>query len=208
MVGDRLHVHARQGVHHPGYRRLPCPRIRPHRLLRGRYRRTADLDGAAHRDRRDGAAADCARPTGRPGPEYAAHGAAAARERPAMRRQRRTKIVATLGPASSDRAVIAALFRAGADVFRINMSHTTHDRMRELVRTIRDIEQEFGRPIGILVDLQGPKLRVGAFKDDAVQLVAGAEFVLDSDPAPGDVTRVYLPHPEILSGLKPGHALL
>jgi pyruvate kinase len=62
-----------------------------------------------------------------------------------MRRQRRTKIVATLGPASSDRAVIAALFRAGADVFRINMSHTTHDRMRELVRTIRDIEQEFGR---------------------------------------------------------------
>ncbi len=125
-----------------------------------------------------------------------------------MRRQRRTKIVATLGPASSDRAVIAALFRAGADVFRINMSHTTHDRMRELVRTIRDIEQEFGRPIGILVDLQGPKLRVGAFKDDAVQLVAGAEFVLDSDPAPGDVTRVYLPHPEILSGLKPGHALL
>jgi pyruvate kinase len=125
-----------------------------------------------------------------------------------MRRQRRTKIVATLGPASSDRAVIAALFRAGADVFRINMSHTTHDRMRELVRTIRDIEQEFGRPIGILVDLQGPKLRVGAFKDDAVQLVAGAEFVLDSNPAPGDVTRVYLPHPEILSGLKPGHALL
>jgi len=125
-----------------------------------------------------------------------------------MRRQRRTKIVATLGPASSDRAVMAALFRAGADVFRINMSHTTHDRMRELVRTIRDIEQEFGRPIGILVDLQGPKLRVGAFKDDAVQLTAGAAFVLDSDPAPGDATRVYLPHPEILSGLKPGHALL
>ena len=73
-----------------------------------------------------------------------------------MRRLRRTKIVATLGPASSDRSVIASLFQAGADVFRINMSHTSHDRMRELVATIRDIESEHGRPIGILVDLQGP----------------------------------------------------
>jgi len=125
-----------------------------------------------------------------------------------MRRERRTKIVATLGPASSDRAVMAALFRAGADVFRINMSHTTPDRMRELVGTIRDIEQEFGRPIGALVDLQGPKLRIGAFKDDAVQLAVGAEFILDSDPAPGTVARVNLPHPEILSALKPGHTLL
>lgn len=80
-----------------------------------------------------------------------------------MRRRRRTKIIATLGPASTDRSVMAALFRAGADVFRINMSHTTPDRMREIVRTIRDVEQECGRPIGALVDLQGPKLRVGAF---------------------------------------------
>ena len=78
-----------------------------------------------------------------------------------MRRRRRTKIVATLGPASSDRATMAALFAAGADVFRINMSHTTHDRMRELIRIIRDIEQEHGRPIPALVDLQGPKLRIG-----------------------------------------------
>jgi pyruvate kinase len=125
-----------------------------------------------------------------------------------MRRKRRTKIVATLGPASSDRAAIAALFAAGADVFRINMSHTPHDRMRELVRTIRDIEQEHGRPIAILVDLQGPKLRVGAFKDDAVMLAGGADFVLDADPAPGDASRVYLPHPEILTGLRPGHTML
>jgi pyruvate kinase len=125
-----------------------------------------------------------------------------------MRRQRRTKIVATLGPASSDRAMVAALFRAGADVFRINMSHTTPDRMRELVRLIRDIEQEFGRPIGILVDLQGPKLRIGAFTNDAVQLAVGASFVLDSDPAPGSAARVNLPHPEILSALQPGHTLL
>jgi pyruvate kinase len=125
-----------------------------------------------------------------------------------MRRRRRTKIVATLGPASSDRAAIAALFVAGADVFRINMSHTPHDRMRELVRIIRNIEQEYGRPIAALVDLQGPKLRIGAFKDEAIALVAGANFVLDADPAPGDLDRVYLPHPEILTALKPGHTLL
>ena len=81
-----------------------------------------------------------------------------------MRRLRRTKIVATLGPASSERGMIANLFRAGADVFRINMSHTTHDSMRALVAAIRAVETEFGRPIGILVDLQGPKLRVGRFK--------------------------------------------
>jgi len=125
-----------------------------------------------------------------------------------MRRRRRTKIVATLGPASSDRAAVAALFAAGADVFRINMSHTPHDRMRELVRIIRDVEQEHGRPIAALVDLQGPKLRIGTFKDDAVALVAGANFVLDADPAPGDLDRVYLPHPEILTALRPGHTLL
>jgi pyruvate kinase len=125
-----------------------------------------------------------------------------------MRRQRRTKIVATLGPASCDRATISALFTAGADVFRINMSHTTHDRMRELVRVIRDIERESGRPIAALADLQGPKLRIGAFKDDAITLVADANFVLDADPTPGDVDRVYLPHPEILTALRPGHTLL
>jgi pyruvate kinase len=125
-----------------------------------------------------------------------------------MRRKRRIKIVATLGPASSDRATIAALFTAGADVFRINMSHTTHERMRELVRIIRDIENEHSRPIAILVDLQGPKLRVGTFKDDAVMLTAGAEFVLDSDPSPGDAGRVHLPHPEILTALRPGHTML
>ena len=103
-----------------------------------------------------------------------------------MRRKRRTKIVATLGPASSSREMIAALFAAGADVFRINMSHTSHERMRELMRMIRDIEAANGRPIGVLVDLQGPKLRVGTFREDAALLAKGADFVLDADPAPGD----------------------
>ncbi|MDR6658916.1 pyruvate kinase [Tardiphaga sp. 20_F10_N6_6] len=125
-----------------------------------------------------------------------------------MRRQRRIKILATLGPASSDSAMIRKLFEAGADVFRINMSHTPHDKMRELVKTIRNVESSYGRPIGILVDLQGPKLRVGAFAEGGVQLKNGESFVLDSDPAPGDATRVHLPHPEILAALRPGHALL
>ena len=125
-----------------------------------------------------------------------------------MRRLRRIKILATLGPASSDSAMIRRLFEAGADVFRINMSHTSHDKMRELVKTIRNVESSYGRPIGILVDLQGPKLRLGSFAEGAVQLHNGETFVLDSDKAPGDNTRVQLPHPEILAALRPGHALL
>jgi pyruvate kinase len=125
-----------------------------------------------------------------------------------MRRLRRTKIVATLGPSSSDEATIARLFEAGADVFRINMSHTTHDAMRKLHGAIRAVEKQFGRPIGILADLQGPKLRVGTFSSDFVMLKKGATFTLDDDKTPGDATRVYLPHPEILSALEPGHTLL
>ena len=103
-----------------------------------------------------------------------------------MRRLRRCKIVVTLGPASSERSVLADLFRAGADVFRINMSHASHDDMREKVRIIRSLETEFDRPIAILLDLQGPKLRVGTFAAGPVQLAPGATFVLDSDPAPGN----------------------
>jgi len=125
-----------------------------------------------------------------------------------MRRLRRIKILATLGPASSDSASIRKLFEAGADVFRINMSHTPHDKMRELVATIRNVESSYGRPIGILVDLQGPKLRLGNFENGFVELNNGAMFTLDSDPAPGNKTRVHLPHPEILKALRPGHALL
>src|SRR3977135_515057 len=129
-------------------------------------------------------------------------------ERAVMRRLRRTKIVATLGPASSERSVIASLFEAGADVFRINMSHTTHERMRELVATIRSIETEHGRPIGILVDLQGPKLRVGRFAANPATLIKGETFALDGDPTPGDSRRVQLPHPEIFAAIAPGHTLL
>ena len=101
-----------------------------------------------------------------------------------MRRLRRIKILATLGPASSDSAMIRRLFEAGADVFRINMRHTSHDKMRELVKTIRNVESSYGRPIGILVDLQGPKLRLGSFAEGSIQLKNGESFVLDSDKTP------------------------
>jgi len=125
-----------------------------------------------------------------------------------MRRSRKVKILATLGPASSEEATIRKLFEAGADVFRINMSHADHDLMRSLVRRIRNVERELGRPIGILADLQGPKLRVGKFKDTKVTLTPGQTFTLDDQDVPGDNTRVFLPHPEILQAVEPGHRLL
>src|SRR5205085_546891 len=125
-----------------------------------------------------------------------------------MRRLRRTKIVATLGPSSGERTVLAELFRSGADVFRINMSHTSHDRMRELVALIRAIEAEYGRPIGILLDLQGPKLRIGSFDGGSVALARDETFVIDADTALGDAKRVHLPHPEIFTAIEPGHHLL
>ena len=125
-----------------------------------------------------------------------------------MRRSRKVKILATLGPASSDKAMIRRLYEAGADIFRINMSHTDHQRLRTLVATIRAVEAEAGRPIGILADLQGPKLRIGAFAEGAVEIAPGDVFVLDSKSTPGTRKRVHLPHPEILAALEPGHRLL
>ncbi len=125
-----------------------------------------------------------------------------------MRRLRNVKIVATLGPASSDSATIRALYEAGADVFRLNMSHGGHDEIAARHRIIREIERETGRPIAILADLQGPKLRVGVFAEGSAELVPGAPFRLDLDETPGDQRRVQLPHPEILGALEPGATLL
>lgn len=125
-----------------------------------------------------------------------------------MRRHRRVKILATLGPASQDPAIVEKLFLAGADVFRINMSHASHDGMRERIATIRAIEKKHRRPIGILVDLQGPKLRCGEFKDGGVTLEKGDRIVFDSKKTVGDASRVNLPHPEILRALKPGDTVL
>jgi pyruvate kinase len=125
-----------------------------------------------------------------------------------MKRNRRVKIVATLGPSSADQETIGHLFDAGADVFRINMSHTSHERLAELHRIIRKVEADAGRPIGILVDLQGPKLRVGEFANEPAQLVEGETFCLDQSEEPGDAQRVLLPHPEIFKAVEPGHILI
>jgi pyruvate kinase len=125
-----------------------------------------------------------------------------------MRRQRSTKIVATLGPASSTPERIEALFRAGVDVFRLNFSHGSHEDHRARVQTIRALEQSVGRPISILLDLQGPKLRLGTFRDGKALLKEGAEFRLELDPAPGDDKRAPLPHPEIFAAIGPGAELL
>jgi pyruvate kinase len=100
------------------------------------------------------------------------------------------------------------LFVAGTDVFRINMSHTSHDAMRGYVDTIRAVEARHNRPIGILADLQGPKLRLGTFVDGGTMLEQGAQFVLDDDSTPGNAKRAYLPHYEVLEALEPGHRLL
>jgi len=121
---------------------------------------------------------------------------------------RNVKIVATLGPASSDYATIRALFEAGADVFRLNMSHGTHDDIAARHKIIRQVEADLDRPIGILADLQGPKLRVGTFANGAEELVEGAAFRVDLSATPGDATRVQLPHPEIFAALEPGASLL
>ena len=125
-----------------------------------------------------------------------------------IRRTRRAKIVATLGPASASPEMIRALFLAGVDVFRMNFSHGDHASHAARFEAVRAIEREFGRPIGILADLQGPKLRVGRFAEGAVQLSAGQSFRFDLNDAPGDHTRVQLPHPEIFAALLPGAELL
>lgn len=125
-----------------------------------------------------------------------------------MRRLRRVKIVATLGPASNDEKTIEELARAGADVFRINMSHASHDLLKQTVQRIRSVEQRLSHPIGILVDLQGPKLRVGTFEGGSVQLKQGARFVLDGDSTPGTIERVCMPHPEIIESVSVGDRLL
>ena len=126
-----------------------------------------------------------------------------------MRRHRNVKIVATLGPASNDYKMIRALHEAGADVFRLNMSHGDHAEIRARHAIIRQVEADLNSPIGILADLQGPKLRVGVFaNDDGEELIVGADFRLDLNDAKGDATRVQLPHKEIFDALEPGAHLL
>src|ERR1700690_4472324 len=125
-----------------------------------------------------------------------------------LRRRRRTKIIPTLGPASSTPEILARLFQGGADVFRLNFSHGSHDDHAARIAMIRDLETQVGHPIGILADVQGPKLRVGRFGAGRVQLQTGQAFTLDLNPTPGDVRRVNLPHPEIIATASIGTTLL
>ncbi len=125
-----------------------------------------------------------------------------------MRRQRKTKILATLGPASSSEDMIARLFEAGADVFRLNFSHGTHEEHRERFQAVRALEKQVGRPIAMLLDLQGPKLRLGRFADGCARFEVGDRFRLDLSSDPGDAERAPLPHPEIFAALKPDTELL
>ncbi|TVS00152.1 MAG: pyruvate kinase [Rhodospirillales bacterium] len=125
-----------------------------------------------------------------------------------MRRDRQTKIVATLGPATSDAATIGRLVEAGADVFRLNYSHGSHDDHAARFNLIRDLERRIGRPIGIIADLQGPKLRLGRFADGSVTLHPGQRFRLDRDPLPGTADRAPLPHPELFAAVRAGQRLL
>ena len=118
-----------------------------------------------------------------------------------MKRQRKAKILVTLGPSSPDEDAIRALYETGADVFRLNFSHGTHDEHRARYEAIRAIEQQVERPIAVLADLQGPKLRVGAMQGGAVELTEGARFRLDLDEALGDTRRAPLPHPEVFAAL-------
>ncbi len=125
-----------------------------------------------------------------------------------MRRQRNIKIVATLGPSSSDYETIKALHLAGADVFRLNMSHGSHDEIAKRHEIIRQIEKELDSPIAILADLQGPKLRVGEFANGVEELIVGEKFRLDLLDEKGNKNRVNLPHPEIFQALHEGAHLL
>lgn len=125
-----------------------------------------------------------------------------------MKRDRSVKIVATLGPASDNTNIIKELFESGVDVFRLNMSHGNHDAVIRRHGIIREVEQVVGRPIGILADLQGPKIRCGTFKRGSEVLVRGQAFRFDMDNTPGNKSRVHVPIEEVFAALKPGATML
>ncbi|MEM6780341.1 MAG: pyruvate kinase [Pseudomonadota bacterium] len=125
-----------------------------------------------------------------------------------IRRYRQTKIVATVGPASGEKAMLKKLLETGVDVFRLNFSHGSHEDHAKNVQSIREIEKEYDRPIGIMADMQGPKLRVGRFADGAIELTKGMALRFDLDETPGDKTRINLPHPEVIEVLETGSVIL
>ena len=125
-----------------------------------------------------------------------------------MKRERKSKILSTLGPATSDIRVIKKLFISGTDIFRLNFSHGSIEDHRNNYNLIRKVEQEVNRPICVIADLQGPKLRIGEFKDKKIELKKTENFILDLDKSLGDNTRVCFPHPEVYSSLTPNTKIL
>jgi pyruvate kinase len=125
-----------------------------------------------------------------------------------IRRYRQTKIVATLGPASGDPERMRQLFEAGVDMFRLNFSHGTHEAHAKNVKTARALEKEFNRPVALMADLQGPKFRIGEFKDGEINLTEGMKFRFDLDESQGNETRVHLPHPEVIEVMEKGSEIL
>ncbi len=125
-----------------------------------------------------------------------------------MNRARRARIVATLGPASRAPGTVKALAQAGVDVFRLNFSHGSHEDHAAALKAVRGAEMALQRPLGVLADLQGPKLRLGKFKDVEITITPGQRLRLDLDETPGDETRVCMPHPEIFKALRDDHLLL
>lgn len=125
-----------------------------------------------------------------------------------MKRNRKSKILSTLGPATSNKKIIKDLFISGADIFRLNFSHGSTEEHRKNYNLIREVEKEIGRPICVIADLQGPKLRIGEFKNNEVKIKKGNEFQLDLNNNLGDEYRVYFPHPEVYQSLTPNSIIL
>ena len=119
-----------------------------------------------------------------------------------------TKVLATIGPATASRQMLEKLIKAGADAFRFNFSHGSHDEHAERLKIVRELSAKYNRHLTVIADLQGPKLRIGTFKVEKVNLKKGQTFTLDMNEAPGDETRVCLPHKEIFAALKIGDKLL
>ena len=119
-----------------------------------------------------------------------------------MKRARHARIVATLGPASRSPGMVKTLAQAGVDVFRLNFSHGSHDDHAAALKAVRGAEMALKRPLGVLADLQGPKLRLGRFRDVEIDIKPGHKMRFDLDPEPGDEKRVQMPHPEIFRALR------
>jgi pyruvate kinase len=125
-----------------------------------------------------------------------------------MRRRRNAKIIATVGPASSSPEILKQLITVGVDTFRLNFSHGTHENHACVYRAIRHLERELRAPIGILQDLQGPKIRVGKIKNQKIAVERDEKLCFFLEAEGADVTRIPLPHPEVFAAVLPGQELL